>query len=128
MDMERRKGPRFPVRGWAANNSGGELHMWLDMERIPPDFTFLYETRDIGPRGLFLETSNPLPTGDLLDLELTLPGDDHAIRLQGRVVRTVEAEEGTPVVAGMGIELLDLSPDAAVRVDRFLREHGPDLG
>ncbi len=74
---------------------------------------------DISPRGIFVQTTEVLPAGQLLLVRFTLPGVDHAFKAVGRVVwNSATHTEGHP--AGMGIQLLDMSNDEQTAIEHYI--------
>jgi PilZ domain-containing protein len=77
-------------------------------------------TRDISPAGVFVLTSDRLPSGTPMKLEVILPSLNEkrsgaSLRTQGRVVRSEES--GFPAAADMGFRMrfpeASSSPDSA---------------
>jgi hypothetical protein len=67
---------------------------------------------DLGPNGVYIDTTGPLPMGSEIDLRFTLP-DDHVVSATG-VVRYHQ-----PGV-GMGIEFVEISEDDRDRIKRWV--------
>ena len=67
---------------------------------------------DLGPNGVYIDTTGPLPMGSELDLKFTLP-DDSIVTARG-VVRYHQ-----PGV-GMGIEFVEISEEDRDRVKRWV--------
>jgi CRP/FNR family cyclic AMP-dependent transcriptional regulator len=62
--------------------------------------------------GLFVRTKKVLPVDTLLNLELTLPKTDRAVRTTGKVVWTrAENMSSDKMPPGMGIQFVDIDPE-----------------
>ena len=62
--------------------------------------------------GLFVKTQKVLPVDTLLNLELTLPKADRALRTTGKVIWTrAENMSSEKMPAGMGIQFVDIDPE-----------------
>lgn len=63
-------------------------------------------TRDLSPSGIFVHTAAPIDIGMRCALTFPLPGHDERVRVIGRVVRAVPAEEAARATRapGMGVE------------------------
>ena len=72
--------------------------------------------RDLSEGGAYIETSEQFPVGSVLSLRFMLPGADTMISC-AVFVRNVR-EGGR----GLGVEFLDLSPDARDLVGAFVSE------
>lgn len=85
-------------------------------------------TRNISKGGTFIRTERPLPKGTELAFALTIRELPEPMRLKGRVVWTVAAEEQSDEQpAGMGIEFVYDTDDERTRVEtlveRLMGEH-----
>jgi hypothetical protein len=76
--MERRECHRLPCR--APVRIYAEPH-------CPSSDSFILESADISPEGLFLHTELLFPVGEWLDLEFVVPGRARPVRGRGKVVR-----------------------------------------
>ncbi len=62
--------------------------------------------------GLFVKTQKVLPVDTLLNLELTLPKTDRAVRTTGKVIWTrAENMSSDKMPPGMGIQFVDIDPE-----------------
>jgi CRP/FNR family cyclic AMP-dependent transcriptional regulator len=62
--------------------------------------------------GLFVKTQKVLPVDTLLNLELTLPKTDRAVRTTGKVIWTrAENMSSEKMPPGMGIQFVDIDPE-----------------
>ena len=64
------------------------------------------QARDLGARGLLLESSSPIAVGSVLELEFYLPGTRAQIKVKAKVVRAVKGAEGA---LQAGVEFIDLA-------------------
>ncbi len=75
--------------------------------------------------GLFVATVNLLPVGTQVDLTFTLPGNAK-VSVRGEVRWTRELDDRTPeVFPGVGVRFVDLSPQAANALHRFIASREP---
>ncbi|MFP3871088.1 MAG: PilZ domain-containing protein [Syntrophobacteria bacterium] len=73
--------------------------------------------RDLSPLGCFIETSNPLPTGEQRDLRFQIPLEQQFITIETRgIVRRSEPN-------GMAIEFIDLDPEYSRRLENFVKTY-----
>ncbi len=84
-------------------------------------------SRDLSPSGLFVQTAATVQVGMRCALAFSLPGTEDAVKVIGRVVRTVPPEESFDAenlrIPGMGIEFERFGGSNDRRaIDRFL--HG----
>jgi len=64
------------------------------------------QAKDLGEKGLLLESSTAISVGSVLDLEFYLPGTRAQVKAKAKVVRSVKGPDGTPLA---GLEFIDLS-------------------
>jgi len=98
-------------------------------ERFSVDIRVDCATRDmfvsnrvtnISRGGLFIASDRPLPISSQVKLKLSL-GDSVTIEAQGRVIWNYDIRKGSSqVIPGSGIKFLDLSPEHAARLQRYL--------
>lgn len=83
----------------------------LPIEYSPRGSVGSGETRDLSPAGLFVVTANPAAVGEMVLLGFTVQG---ARRWEcfGRVLWNRRAGDAQPFPAGMGLEFVDLQPEA----------------
>ncbi|MGZ3479995.1 MAG: TIGR02266 family protein [Myxococcaceae bacterium] len=75
--------------------------------------------------GLFVATVNLLPVGTPVDLTFTLPGNAK-VSVRGEVRWTRELDDRTPeVFPGVGVRFVELSPEAAKALHRFIASREP---
>ena len=64
------------------------------------------QAKDLGEKGLLLESSSPIAVGSVLELEFYLPGTRAQVKAKAKVVRSLKGPEGAPLA---GLEFIDLS-------------------
>jgi uncharacterized protein (TIGR02266 family) len=80
--VERRRSDRAPVV--------------VRIEYSTVDALFSDFTRNINEGGIFVETEEPIPLDEKVDLKLRLPGSNDLVHVQGRVVRVEPASRPPP--------------------------------
>src|SRR5512147_3243700 len=69
---------------------------------------------DVSLRGVYVERADPLPVGEMVDLELVLPGNDIPMRARCRVAwsHMAEAERlhSKSLPSGIGLEIVEADP------------------
>jgi hypothetical protein len=75
--MERRESTRLPCRA----------PVLICVDPSDQDQSFVLDSADIGPEGIFLRTELLFPVGEWLELELRVPGRAQPVRGRGRVIR-----------------------------------------
>lgn len=119
--MEKRISDRTRIRVWAENNTNHEVALWLGEEYVDlAHFKFCYTTRDISTTGLFLETRNPLPIGEILELEFSFPGVEKKMSIKGKIIRTQELGKKSD---GMGLQFIDITPKMAELIALFVEQY-----
>ena len=80
-------------------------------------------SKDLSKGGIFLKTERPLPVGSMVDLRFRLPLTEGAedVHLQGEVVRQVEEERGSYLIAGMGIRFVGSEASTRRKVGQFIQ-------
>lgn len=81
-------------------------------------------TTDISGGGLFIQTTNPLPVGTTLLIQLAFPNVPRLIEATGKVVRILEWSASSDSPPGMGIQFIDLKPSDRAFIVQLLWE-GP---
>jgi uncharacterized protein (TIGR02266 family) len=80
-----------------------------------------YYLRDISRGGIFVGAKTLHEVGTVIAVILTLPEGDE-VRLHGRVVHVRGPEKATASLpAGMGIELMDVSPEVVQKLDQYVK-------
>ena len=103
--VERRRSERAPVT--------------VRIEYSTVDALFSDFTRDINEGGMFVETDEPIPLDEKVELKLRLPGSKQLVHARGRVVRLQSASERS--AAGIAIEFDELDGEARDIINRAVR-------
>ena len=103
--VERRRSQRTPVT--------------VRIEYATVDALFSDFTRNINEGGIFVETDEPIPLDEKVELKLRLPGSPELVHARGRVVRVEPASEGS--AAGIAIEFDQLDSAARELINRAVR-------
>lgn len=105
---ERRSSQRISLEMWVEQTVGKEL--------------YFQHAANLSQGGIFLERTIPHPTGTVVNLRFTLPGDDKPISVRGEIVNTgTDGEE-----LGMGVRFLELEASASERIRRFVEREKPN--
>lgn len=100
----RRRTPcRAPVRVYASADNFAD--------------SFVLESSDLSPDGVFLHTDLLFPVGEWLELEFVVPGRVQPVRGRGRVVR-VDGGSGPPG-PGMAVHIAGLSEEERAALGRM---------
>lgn len=74
-------------------------------------------SKDLSTSGIFLKSRKPLPIGSILDMEILLAGKSlQRIHVSGEVVRSVEYQKDSHLIAGMGIRFKNVEEDEKIRL------------
>jgi uncharacterized protein (TIGR02266 family) len=86
---------------------------------------FAAQARNISAGGLFVATDAPLPVGERVEVQFTLPGLEqvYAARCTVRWLRRASGLGGSP--PGMGLSFEELAPEVAAAVEAFLAHREP---
>jgi uncharacterized protein (TIGR02266 family) len=103
--VERRRTERAPVV--------------VRIEYATVDALFSDFTRNINEGGIFVETDEPIPLDEKVELKLRLPGSSELVHATGRVVR-VEQTSATSA-GGIAIEFEQLDADARELINAAVR-------
>ncbi len=123
MSTHERRSSRAPIQVWVRSLGKNDVREWLDDETLSGDFTFVYQTQDIGEGGLFVESDAPFSVGEELDLEIALPGNSSfTARARVKWVRDIEDAVRDGYKPGMGLEWIDLPQDVREAIRAFLIE------
>ena len=97
-----------------------ELEVSVDLESDHHFYTGL--TRNISAGGVFVATHDLGRIGDRVNLQLKLPGDPGQVLLETEVrwIRENSALQRQHIHVGMGLQFVNLSPEAASTIQRFL--------
>ncbi len=86
--------------------------------RVHADVRF--DASDISQSGAFVRSSLLFELGELLRLEISLPGEP-PVRVKARVARVVRGGSSGESQSGMGVEFLDLDPADRARILALVR-------
>ncbi len=82
---------------------------------------------DISGGGLFIQTTNPLPIGSTLLIQMAFPNVPRLIEAIGKVVRIIDLVPSSGVPPGMGIQFVDLKPSDQAFIGQLLwQKPSPD--
>jgi uncharacterized protein (TIGR02266 family) len=81
------------------------------------------QSENLSETGILVRTRESYPLGSRLSFEFHLGGDHMPIRGEGEVVRITTA--GRESVRGVGVRFISLERDGLLRLQRYLRGHGP---
>ena len=85
--------------------------------------------RDLGTGGVFIETTNPLPMGESVNLTFTIPDSKETLVASGKVIWVQEAVPEKELTAGMGVQFDEFTPDQREILTNFIkRYHGEGFG
>lgn len=104
---EKRKDPRVPLK--------------LKVRLKRGSFEGYYYTANISRGGIFVETEEPFPIDEPVEIELYL-SEEHRITCHGKVVWSSPAGVNTNYLPGMGIKFEDISLEDREILGRFLGE------
>lgn len=87
-------------------------------------------TLDLSAGGVFVKTRTLHPVDTVLVLELCLPGRAEALRCRGRVawVNHPEWRKSKRLPVGMGLQFIDLGPDAAEALRQLMDRNDASVG
>ena len=80
---------------------------------------------NISSGGLFVATYVRRRKGDRLEIVFNIPSHPEPIRATGEVRWVREYSEHSNVPPGFGVRFVDLPDDAALAIDRFLKDREP---
>lgn len=107
-------------------------------ERVPVQLLVDYRSegnylfdfcRDLGAGGVFIETNKPLSHGSVVELTFTLPDSKETLEAKGRVIWVQGAVPEKSLVAGMGVQFEEFTPEQRVLLQEFVdRYQKPGIG
>jgi uncharacterized protein (TIGR02266 family) len=103
--VERRRSARAPVV--------------VRIEYATVDALFSDFTRNINEGGIFVETDEPVPLDEKVELKLRLPGSSEVVHVTGRVVRIEPTTASSP--GGIAIEFEQLDANARELINAAVR-------
>lgn len=84
--------------------------------------------RDLGTGGVFIETENPLKTGEEVSLTFTIPDSKETLAATGKVIWVQKALPEKNLPAGMGVQFDEFTGEQRTLLQDFLRRyHGDDF-
>ncbi|MBN2725195.1 MAG: PilZ domain-containing protein [Deltaproteobacteria bacterium] len=101
---------------------------WVVEVNIKSSHTFFTGlTNDISEGGLFVNTYDLQELGSILDVDIILPGMEESVRLRTEVVWVKPPREmgGSDLQVGMGLKLIDPSPELSRAIKKYIRRHEP---
>lgn len=105
---ERRSARRISVEMWVEQTVGREL--------------YFQHAANISEGGLFLERTVPQPTGTVVTLKFTFPGEAQPIEVRGEIANTGGDDEDL----GMGVKFLDLDAATRARIRAFIEREASE--
>ena len=87
--------------------------------RCDKTFLFAYIT-DLSAMGIFIQTSEPLPPGTLLNLRFQPPGGAQ-FDVEGRVIWVNPPRKHDSINPGMGVQFVDLTPAQREQIKVLVR-------
>jgi type IV pilus assembly protein PilZ len=87
--------------------------------RCDKTFLFAYIT-DLSAMGIFIQTSEPLPPGTLLNLRFQPPGGAQ-LDVEGRVIWVNPPRKHDSINPGMGVQFVDLTPAQREQIKVLVR-------
>ncbi len=120
------------MRRAMAKRSGSETHAAVERRRTERarvvvrieyatvDALFSDFTRDINEGGIFVETDEPIPLDEKVDLKLRLPGSTELVNVRGRVLRVEQATATS--ASGIAIAFEQLDTSARELIDSVVRK------
>lgn len=79
---------------------------------------------NVSRKGVFIQTSHPLPVGQKVRLRMQLPEGDAPFALDGVVKWVSASREQQEHPPGMGVEFIDLPDEAREQIERLVRSVG----
>ncbi|SMF14324.1 PilZ domain-containing protein [Pseudobacteriovorax antillogorgiicola] len=76
--------------------------------------------QDISKSGILLSTEQNLPSGTVLDMSFSIPGYKKPIRVEGEVVRKIEADRKRERAAGLGVRFKGFKGDSQKRLEKYI--------
>ena len=94
------------------------------------DGHFLFDfCRDLGTGGVFIETTQPLPTGAKIDLTFTIPDSKETLKTSGTVIWSqAPVPFRSDVNVGMGVQFSKFNESQRKTLDQFISRYGGSNG
>lgn len=81
--------------------------------------------RDLGAGGVFIETSNPLKQGSVVELIFTIPDSKETLEAKGKVIWVQSKVPGKDLTPGMGVQFENFDSRQRKMLEEFVsRYHG----
>ena len=104
---QRRVSDRLQLRLWTEGRTEGRL-----------DF---HNCSNLSESGIFIETTNPYPLHEKVDIEFNLPGVHTPIRARARVVSVLDEENAGASIMGNGFTFEQLGESEANLIQTYIR-------
>lgn len=76
--------------------------------------------QDLSKSGILISTIEDIPPGTNLDMSFSIPGYKKPIRVEGEVVRRIEADTNQSRSAGLGVRFKDFKGDSQKRLEKYV--------
>lgn len=107
----------------AGQREGSRIDLTVAVSLTSEHNFFTGFTENISEGGVFVATYEPLPVGTVIDFELQLVPGPGTVPVRGVVCWIREANDYTlDVSPGMGLRFVNLHPQVAEAITRFVRE------
>ena len=114
-----------PAAAAPPGRTGARIPLQTQVDLSSDSNVFTGFSTNLSEGGLFVATVNVLPVGTPVDLTFTLPGNTR-VSVHGEVRWTRELDDRTPeTFPGVGVRFVELSPEAAQALRRFVTEREP---
>jgi len=116
-----------PGEGIARKNIRAPVSLPVNYRVAGRDYAGLSYT--LSQDGLFIKSPDPFPKDTILDLELTLPGEDKPILIQAEVVHRTLLDEARlkSGISGMAVVFRRIRSLDQRRIDRFVRSRARQM-
>lgn len=88
--------------------------------------TFECSIQDVSKSGILLTTDMTIEAGTKLSLSFSLPGYKKPIKVEGEVVRRINADTRKNTPAGLGIRFEDFNGDSQKRLEKYIAKSQHD--
>ena len=102
------------IRDTERVNHGGVVEFQFDNEE------YNCSIQDISKSGILLSTETNIPSGTILNLSFVIPGYKKPIKVEGEVVRKIEANAHRERKAGLGVRFKDFKGDSQKRLEKYI--------
>ncbi len=103
-----------------------------DHQRVPVQLLVDYRSegnylfdfcRDLGTGGVFIETTQPLSHGSVVELTFTLPDSKETLEAKGRVIWVQAAIPEKNLTAGMGVQFEEFTAEQRTVLQEFVERY-----